>query len=72
MFASTSQDGPHRELTPEAVAAQMLAAKPSRNHDDMVAQSFSLQHPQDHHARTCLTIIVLQWGIGNQQSPCIM
>jgi hypothetical protein len=44
---------------PGTVAAQMLAVKPSRRHDDMLMSSFSLRHPQFHHSRTCLGIIVL-------------
>ena len=53
---------PHRILhMPEAITAEMLAAEPPGHHDDVVAQPFALQDPQDHDARACLALIVLEW-----------
>ena len=51
---------PHRLLhMPEAVAAQLLAAKPPRDHDDMVPEPFPFQHAKDDHASAGFAIIIL-------------
>lgn len=50
----------HRLLDmPEAVAAEVLAAEPPRDDDNVLAQRFPLEHAKDDHACPSLSIIVL-------------
>src|SRR6056297_1953024 len=45
---------------PEPVPAQMLAAVPAGDDDDMIVQAGALQHAQDDHARPGLSIVGFQ------------
>ena len=63
----------HRSLDmPEAVSAQLFSAVPARNHNNMVPQPFSLQHPNDHHSGTRFTIIILNRNGVVQERPGIV
>ena len=45
-FSQIVEVNPHRVLhVPETVATQVLAAEPTGDHDNMIAQPFALQHP---------------------------
>jgi len=44
---------------PESVSTQVLATVPASDYDNVVLHPLPFQHSSDHHARTCLTIIIL-------------
>lgn len=51
---------PHCILNPaKPVAAQLFAAIPPCNNDDMIAKLCALKHPQDHHGSAAFAIIRL-------------
>lgn len=55
------------------VAAQMFAAIPPRDDDQMIEQAFALQHSDNDHTGPCLPVVALEWAtVGQQDSPCVM
>ena len=64
------EPNPHALLhMPEPIAAQMLAAIPARHDDNLAHAALALQHPQDHHARPALAVVVLQRRPAGQNNP---
>jgi len=57
---------------PKSVAAEMLASEPSRDHDDMVSQSFLFEHSENDHAGPDLAVIVLYHLLAADEAPRIM
>lgn len=57
---------------PEAVAAQLLAAEPPRDHDDVVQEPVPFEHAKDDHAGSSLAIIVLDHLIAADEPPGIV
>lgn len=74
MRASQSLDvDPHGLLhMPEAVATQLLATEPPRNHDDVVPEAFAFKHAKDDHAGSGLAIIALDHLIAADEAPRIV
>ena len=55
------------------ITAQMFTTIPARHHHNMVGQPFTFQHPQNHHAGTGFSVIILDLrSIGIQHSPSVV
>lgn len=56
----------------EPVAAEVFAAIPSGDDDDVVRHALTLQHPQNDHASTGFSIIVLVLAIIRDKAPGVV
>ena len=56
----------------EPIAAQMLAAVPAGDDDDVVLDAFSFQHSQDDHARAGFAVIVLVLTVIRDETPGVV
>ena len=46
----------------EAVAAEVLAAVPAGNNDEVVLEVFAFEHPKDYHTSTAFAVVVFFWS----------
>lgn len=74
MRASQGADvDPHGLLhMTEAVATEVLAAEPPRDHDDVVPQSLPFEHPKNDHAGSGFAVIILDHLIAADEAQGIM
>ena len=56
----------------EPVAAEVLAAIPAGDDDDVVRHALPLQHPQDDHAGAGLSVIVLVLAMSSEIKPQVL
>ena len=56
----------------EAVATEVFAAKPACDADHMAGSPLALEHPQDHHPRARLAVIILQRPLGQKNGPAVV
>ena len=56
----------------EPIAAQMLAAIPAGDDDDMVRHAFAFQHPQDDHTGAGFSVIVLVLAGFGDEAPGVV
>ena len=56
----------------EPVAAQMGAAEPAGDDDDVVGERRPLEHPDDHYARAGLAVVVLYRAVLGEQGPGVV
>lgn len=56
----------------KTVAAQMFAAVPAGDHNDMIMQFFPLQHSDDDHAGPGFAVVTLGRSIPLKEGPAIM
>lgn len=56
----------------EAVATEVLAAEPPRDHNDVVPPFLSFEHPKNEHAGSCLAVVVRAQLIAADVPPRIM
>ena len=57
---------------PETISAQLLSSVPASDYDDVIFQSFPLQHTSDHHSGPGFTVIILYWTSVLKERPGIV